>query len=349
LEKKKILFVIGSINQTTQMHQISQCLPEYDCYFSQLFDNNPFINLILKLKLVESTVMADHFRLRADEYLKKHNLKNDFRMEVYDNKYDLVVMCTEMIFPKRVWKLKTIWVQEGMTDPLNTWSKIVLKLRMHPCFTFSTSLNGSLNRADVYCAGSEGYKEKFVSSGTDAEKIIATGIVNFDNHQKQRSIDLPYKNYVLVATSDIRELYGFDNRKKFIKNCVKIAKGRQLIFKTHPNENQDRAIREFRKYAPENAVIFTEGMVDGMIPNCDVLITQYSTSAYIGLGWGKEVYSYFNMDELRKLTPMQNNGTSAQRIAAVCKRYIEFKGDKKDFLKELEKPEEIFSKLAEAI
>ncbi len=43
-----------------------------------------------------------------------------------------------------------------------------------------------------------------------------------------------YHNFVLVATSDMRETYKYENRKKFIKKAYKIADGRQLIFKLHP-------------------------------------------------------------------------------------------------------------------
>jgi hypothetical protein len=52
-----------------------------------------------------------------------------------------------------------------------------------------------------------------------------------------------------------------------------------------------------------------------MIANCDVLITKYSSVVYVGLALGKEVHSYFNLDELKKLLPIQNNGASAGKIA----------------------------------
>jgi hypothetical protein len=41
--RKKILFIIGSPNQTSQMHQVATQLPEYDCFFSQLYSKNFFI------------------------------------------------------------------------------------------------------------------------------------------------------------------------------------------------------------------------------------------------------------------------------------------------------------------
>ncbi len=94
--------------------------------------------------------------------------------------------------------------------------------------------------------------------------------------------------------------------------------GRPLIFKLHPNERYKRAVTEIRKYAPD-ALIFHEGDINPMIANCDVLITQYSSVSYVGLALGKEVHSYFDTDELKRLLPIQNNGQSSRNIAEVCK------------------------------
>ena len=72
-----------------------------------------------------------------------------------------------------------------------------------------------------------------------------------------------------------------------------------------------------------HALIYTDGNVDEMIANCDVLITQYSTVVYTGIALGQEVYSYFDVEKLKKLSPWQNGGTSAQRIANVCRTVLE--------------------------
>jgi hypothetical protein len=34
------------------------------------------------------------------------------------------------------------------------------------------------------------------------------------------------------------------------------------------------------------------------------------------------VYSKFNVDELKKMIPLQNVGTSAKKIADICKGYL---------------------------
>ncbi|MDB5091460.1 MAG: hypothetical protein JWR09_5454, partial [Mucilaginibacter sp.] len=47
---------------------------------------------------------------------------------------------------------------------------------------------------------------------------------------------------------------------------------------------------------------------------------------------GKKVHSYFDVDELKRLAPIQNGGTSAKNIAGVCRNFIEYKGGKEDFI-----------------
>ena len=125
-----------------------------------------------------------------------------------------------------------------------------------------------------------------------------------------------------MATSDARETGKRDNRQKFIRHCLDIAGRKQIIFKLHPNEKRDRAIREIRAQAPD-ALVFTDGAVDPMIANCSALITQYSTVVYTGIALGKEVHSYFDVSLLRRLAPIQNGGTSGRHIAAACCTLLE--------------------------
>jgi hypothetical protein len=126
---------------------------------------------------------------------------------------------------------------------------------------------------------------------------------------------------VLVCTSPLREIFQGEDRKAFIQRAVEIAGGRPLIFKFHPNENMERATREVHQYAP-GALVFATGSAEEMIANCDVLITRFSSTAFVGLALGKETYSDFNMDEMRRLTPVQN-GSAALNIANVCRRVLE--------------------------
>src|ERR1700744_132795 len=121
-----------------------------------------------------------------------------------------------------------------MTDRMTLLSRIVKALKLPPSLTGNTSLNGSSNICDVYCAGSEGYKDQFVRMGTDRSKIVVTGIPNFDNAEQYLDNDFPYRDYVMVATTDMRETYRWENRPAFIRRAVRIANGRQLLFKLRP-------------------------------------------------------------------------------------------------------------------
>jgi hypothetical protein len=328
--RKKILFTIGSPNQTSQMHQIASQLLEYDCYFSQLYSNHPMLRMAKRTGLLDHTILAGEFKRKGDAYLEKHRLRNDYARSVYHNSYDLVLLCTDLLVTRELRQMKTIWVQEGMTDPLTSWGKWTRRLGLPGYFAKNTAFNGSSNICDIYCAASEGYKEQFSGLGTDASKIVVTGIPNYDNAAAFLDNDFPHRDYVLAATSDIRETFNTDDRPAFIRHCAGIAGDRQLIFKLHPNEIKERAVQEIKENAP-SALIYTEGNTEHMIANCEELITQYSTVVYIGIALGKKVHSYFDVEQLKRLAPVQNGGASASHIAEVCRQYIEFKGAPSEF------------------
>ena len=329
--RKKILFITGSLNQTSQMHQISKHLKGCDCWFSQLFPDSIFLSAIVKYtSFANGTVLKGQFRAKSENYLQSHGLQIDYGGN--KNQYDLVVYCTDMVIANKFKQTKTIWVQEGMIDKRTFLSGLVKAIGLPPYFTGDTSLNGSTNVCDIYCTASEGYKKYFSSYGTDKKKLIVTGIPNYDNHAEFIDNDFPFHGYVMVATSDMRETYKFENRPKFIKHAAKIANGRPMLFKLHPNEKFDRAEAEIRKYAPAGTLIYQSGNTNHMIANCAELITQYSTVVYTGIALGKKVYSYFDVEELKRLAPIQNEGTSAKNIARVCSSYLAFKGRKEDFL-----------------
>ncbi|HEX3075008.1 MAG TPA: CDP-glycerol glycerophosphotransferase family protein, partial [Ignavibacteriales bacterium] len=185
----------------------------------------------------------------------------------------------------------------------------------------STSATGLSDAYDYFCVASEGYKELFIRKGVKKEKLIATGIPNFDDAARHLNNDFPHKHYVLAATSDTRETFKYENRKKFIRHVLDIADGRKVIFKLHPNENVTRATEEINKYAPE-AVVYSNGNTNHMIANCDVLITRFSSVVYIGIALGKEVHSEFNLDELKRMTPIQNGGASACNIALLARKAL---------------------------
>jgi hypothetical protein len=201
-------------------------------------------------------------------------------------------------------------------------------------WAFDTSLMGYSNIPDVYCVASEGYKEHYIKMGVHPGKIIVTGIPNFDSAASFLDNDFPHRNYVMVATSDIRETFKKEDRVSFIKRAVEIANGRPMLFKLHPNEYKDRAEQEIRENAPSGSLIFQDGNTNEMIANCDELICQYSTVVYVGMALGKKVHSFFDLNYLKKMMPVQNGGKSAERIADVIRKYDAFNGKGIEFLKQ---------------
>jgi len=314
------------------MHQIASLLPEYDCYFSQLYSKHPLAKWGMRRGYLENTILSGEFKRKGDAYLQRHCLRNDYARTVYHHDYDMAVLCTDLLVTKELRRLKTVWVQEGMTDPVTPLGKWTRRLGLPSWSAMNTAFNGCSNICDLYCAASPGYKEQFSRRGTDACRIFVTGIPNYDHAVAFLDNDFPHRGYVMVATSDIRECFNKDDRPGFIRHCVAIAAGRPLLFKLHPNEQKERAIAEIRQYAPPDALIFTEGPTEHMIAHCDELITQYSTVIYTGIALGKKVHSYFEVAQLKKLAPVQNGGTSAAHIADLCRRYIEFKGTREEFL-----------------
>ena len=339
MTRKKALFLIGSPNQTTQMHRIAELLhDEFDPYYSQLYYDGwqrGFYRFLIWSKILEPTVVTGHIKAKADKYLADYNLRNDFEARVYRHDYDLIVCCSDIIVPWNLLaKTKSVFVQEGMTDPLNRWARLVKRFTRYPILTISTALNGMNNCCDVYCVASDGYTDHFRHIGVDAGKLVVTGIPNFDDVEKLRRNSFPHRGYVLVATTDMRETFRPENRKRFIGEATRIAAGRPMIFKFHPNENMARATTEVQKHAPPGTLIYTEGNTEEMIANCAELITQYSTVAFVGLALGIPVHSYFDVDDLKRKLPWQNHGTSARRIADICRRFVDFPGSGAAFLKQ---------------
>jgi len=195
---------------------------------------------------------------------------------------------------------------------------------MLPRWLASTAASGLSDKYDRFCVASYGYKDLFIRRGVRPHKIVVTGIPNFDSCRKFLENEFPHRGFVLVCTSDTRETFKRDDRPRLIQKALSIAAGRQLVFKLHPNEKVERSTREILRHAPR-ALVYSSGSAEEMIANCDVLITQYSSTAFVGLALGKEVHSLFEIPELHRLLPLQN-GSAARNIADVCHNVIEGRG-----------------------
>ena len=317
MNKPKVLFIGGSLNQTTMMHKIAKQLPECEAYFTPYYASGP-LWVMTKLKLLEFTIMGGTFKRKTLEYIKEHNLKLDY--EGKNDDYDLVFTCQDLIVPRQIKKFKTILVQEGMTDPPD-WRYHVTRFLGLGRWCASTSMTGLSHMYDYFCVASEGFRELFIDRGVNPNKIRVTGIPNFDDFEKMRNLEFEHKNFVLVATSDVRETTKYENRKQFLLNAKDIAGKKQLIVKLHPNEIVKKRTAEVKKYLPD-ALVYHGVSIDPMLANCDALVTRFSSTIFPALALGKEVFSNIQIEDIKKLTPLQNGGTSAKAIAEVAKELL---------------------------
>lgn len=315
--RRKILFICGSINQTTQMHQIARELPEYEHAFTPYYVDG-WLELCRRAGLIEFTVAGNKLRRRCEDHLSLHGLPIDPHGTNED--YDLVLSCSDLVVPRNLRGKRIVLVQEGILDPVGLPFHLCRRLPFLPRWLAGTATTGLSLAYEKFCVASEGYRDLFVSHGVPADRIVVTGIPNFDNCRRYGENDFPHRGFVLVCSSDARETFKRDDRASFLRRCVEIAAGRPLLFKLHPNENAERASREIRELAP-GALVYSTGSAEPMIANCDVLITQWSSTAFVGLALGKEVHSYHDQAELRRLLPLQN-GTAAANIAAVCRELL---------------------------
>jgi hypothetical protein len=316
--KKRILFICGSMNQTTQMHQISKHLSDYEHSFSPYYCDG-VDEILRRLGLMEFTIIGNKLAGRCRRYLQDHSLPIDYQGR--NARYDLVVTCSDVYIQKNIRDNRIVLIQEGITDPESFAFHLVKRFRSLPLWLAGTAATGLSDAYRRFCVASEGYRDFFVRKGARPDKIVVTGIPNFDDCGRYRANNFPHSHYVLVCTSPLREVFRGEDREALIRKAVDIASGRRLIFKLHPNENVKRATREISRFAP-GATVFATGIAEEMIANCDVLITRYSSTAFVGLALGKETHSDFDMDELRRLMPVQN-GSAALNIANVCRRLLE--------------------------
>jgi hypothetical protein len=317
MRRKRILFVGGSLNQTTMMHRIAAQLPDHDCAFTPLFADG-VMQRSARAGWLDFTVLGGQARARSLEYLTGKGLNVDEGAGV--GPYDLVVMGTDLIVPRRLRQWPIVLVQEGMTDPEDWRYHLVRRLGL-PRYLANTSMTGLSGAFAAFCVASDGYRELFARKGVPPERLVVTGLPNFDDADSHRTNDFPHRGYVLGATSCLRETLKPEDRAGFIRKCVRIAAGRPLFFKLHPNEDHARAIREIGRFAPQ-ARVFVNGDTNHMIANCDVLVTRYSSVVHVAVALGKEVHADLGAATLRRLMPVQNGGRSAASIAGVCREHL---------------------------
>ena len=312
---KRVLLICGSINQTKQMHAVGTRLRNCECWYTPYYGTG-LAEVGRRIGLLETSIAGSKLVKRCLDWLEANGANVDYGGRKHN--YDFVITSSDQILPGNVAGKPMVLVQEGMTDPVNfvfmltKWFPYLV-----PRFLAGTAATGQSKMFRKFCVASEGYRDYFVSHGIDPETIEVTGIPNFDNCVEYCTNDFPHHHFTLVCTSDGRETFKRDDRKAFIDRAVHIAGGQQMIFKLHPNEDFDRAKREIDEWAP-GSIIYTSGSAEEMVANCDKLVCEWSSLAFVGIALGKDVYSNFDLETLVSRCPMQNGGTSAEHIARVC-------------------------------
>ena len=162
--------------------------------------------------------------------------------------YDIVITCSDVVMPRNIRDKKVVVVQEGMTDPERFWFWARKILPIVPRWAAGTAWTGASNLYDRFCVASPGYRDLFVRKGADPEKIVVTGIPNFDDCARYRDNSFPHRDYVLCCTSDTRETLKLDNRKRFIRRAREIAGAAAPLLQAAPQRElgaqhpRDRAL-----------------------------------------------------------------------------------------------------------
>jgi len=315
--RKRALFIAGSLHQTTQLHAVARELRGFDVAFSAYYGTR-LEETMRRFGLNEATICGNRLRRATIEYLVDHQLPIDDGGR--EQPYDLTVTCSDLVLPENIRRSRVVVVQEGVFDREGIAYALCRRFPQLPRWLAGTAMTGLSGGFDTICVASHGYREHLLWRGVEPSRIAVTGIPRFDDCASFETNDFPHRGFVLVCTSGTRrETLKVDSRHTFLRKCKRIAGGRKTIFKLHPSEDVDRSTRAIREHFPD-AIVYARGNAEHMIANCDVLVTEWSSTAFVGIALGKEVHSSFDLDELRRLCPIQNGGRSAANIARVCER-----------------------------
>ena len=167
MERKRILLICGSLNQTTMMHAIGKHLAaRYDCLYTPYYTDGPLRHLA-PLGLLDMTIMGGEMRALTDRYLAHEQLPLDEGGR--NGPYDLVLTCSDLIIQKNIRDSAIVLVQEGMTDPEDLSYHLVRKLRL-PRWLASTSTTRLSLAYEKFCVASEKYREFFARKGRSSHR-----------------------------------------------------------------------------------------------------------------------------------------------------------------------------------
>jgi hypothetical protein len=151
--RPKVLFICGSLNQTTQMHEIAEQLPEIEPAYTPYYVDGP-LELARRARLIECTVAGGKLRRRCLAYLERHRLPLDLHGK--DGGYELVLSCSDLVVPRNLWRRRVVLVQEGILDPAGLPFRLCRRFPVLPRWIAGTSTTGLSGRFERFCVASEG-------------------------------------------------------------------------------------------------------------------------------------------------------------------------------------------------
>ena len=95
----KILFIGGSLNQTTMMHKIARKLDAHACNFSPYYADG-LVKILAQAGLLNNTILGGRHYQTTLQYLRENKLPIDMRGRKFE--YDLVVTGSDSIIQKNI-------------------------------------------------------------------------------------------------------------------------------------------------------------------------------------------------------------------------------------------------------
>ena len=157
----RILFIGGSLNQTTQMHKVAQHLSGYEHAYTPFYVDG-FLERCRRAHLLEFTILGYKLRQRCLDYLEHHGLPIDPHGAA--GGYDLVVTCTDLIIPQNIKGSRIVVVQEGILDPPSLGLTLRRRFPWLPIWIAGTALTGLSGAYDRFCVASEGYRARTIAA-----------------------------------------------------------------------------------------------------------------------------------------------------------------------------------------
>src|SRR5215471_11118832 len=213
MSAKNILLICGTLNQTKAMMAIGNELADHNCYYTPFYCDGHLRRASERGQL-DFTVLAGALRERTVKFMYQAQLPIDDRGEARD--YDLVVTCTDLILQNNIEGKRIVLVQEGLTEREGLLYWLVRYLGVPRVFA-NTAAFGLSDGYEVFCVASAGARELFRAKGVQQRKMIITGIPNFDNVSGYLNNAFPYRDFVLICTSNARETFKYHNRMRFLR------------------------------------------------------------------------------------------------------------------------------------